>query len=132
MTYIFHLAEQDRWRRATSRNEIYFSPTFDQDGLTHAAPDMAALVKVANQFYRQQQGPWLVLTMEIAHLQRMGVDLRFEPASPVGHQTEHFAGSATLLFPHIYGGLTAQMVLREDALPQSAGGWFKAIDVFAE
>jgi uncharacterized protein (DUF952 family) len=90
MAPIFHLAEAKRWQAAISRRQLYYPPTFDQDGLTHAAPTIEALVKVANQFYQRLAGPWLVLTMDPEHLIELGVDLRFEAASKVGDQGHHY------------------------------------------
>ena len=129
MAPIFHLAETKRWQAAISRRQRYYPPTFDQDGLTHAAPTIEALVKVANQFYQRLAGPWLVLTMDPEHLIELGVDLRFEAASKVGDQDHHYLGSEEVLFPHIYGGISAEMVLREDAMPQAASGQFQVPDL---
>jgi len=129
MASIFHLAEAKRWQAVMSRRQLYYPPTFDQDGLTHTAPTVEALVTVVNQFYQQLAGPWLVLMMDPEHLIDLGVDLRVEAASEVGDQGHHYLGSEEVLFPHIYGGISAEMVLREDPMPQAASGQFEAPDL---
>ena len=111
MEIIYHLVLRADWVAAVDSNETYYPPTFEQDGLTHAAPDTETLIKVANQFYRGVQGPWCFLAISIARLNRAGIDVRFEPAAAVGDREDHFTGSEALMFPHIYGGIPEQAVV---------------------
>lgn len=124
MTTIFHLAAQRDWEQAEAAEQVYFPPTFAQDQMTHAAGDIATLIKVANQFYRDHPGPWLILAVEIAALEAQGIAVKFEPAAPVGAREDHFEGSDAVLFPHIYGGIPAAAVESISVLPKNDLGEF--------
>lgn len=123
-TAIFHLAAAPDWREAEAAQRTYFPPTFPQDQMTHAAADIATLIKVANQFYRALPGPWLILEVSITALAAQNIPVKFEPAAPVGARVDHFEGSDAVLFPHIYGGIPATAVGFVGVLPQNDKGEF--------
>ena len=121
---IFHLAAQRDWEQAEAKRQIYFPPTFAQDQMTHAASDIATLIKVANQFYRDLPGPWLMIGVRVAALEAQNILVKFEPAAPVGARDDHFEGSDAILFPHIYGGIPAIAVGFIGVLPKNDLGEF--------
>ena len=121
---IFHLAAQRDWEQAEAEHQIYFPPTFAQDQMTHAASDIATLIKVANQFYRDLPGPWLMIEVRVAALEAQNILVKFEPAAPVGARDDHFEGSDAVLFPHIYGGIPAIAVEFIGVLPKNDQGEF--------
>lgn len=125
-TTIFHLAAEADWLQAQADQRTYFPPTFSQDQMTHAAADIDVLIRVANQFYRDLPGPWLILEVSISALEAQRIPVRFESAAPVGHRDDHFDGSETVLFPHIYGGIPASAVGFIGVLPQDRQGEFVA------
>lgn len=121
---IFHLALKRDWEQAEAAQQTYFPPTFAEDEMTHAAADIATLIKVANQFYRDLPGPWLMLEVCVAALEAQNIAVKFEPAAPVGTRDDHFEGSERVLFPHIYGGIPAATVMFKGVLPQNDLGEF--------
>jgi len=50
------------------RQASYFPPTYAQDGFTHLTAEPALLMDVANHFYKQEPGEWIVLKLEAAKL----------------------------------------------------------------
>jgi uncharacterized protein (DUF952 family) len=123
-TTIFHLAAQHDWEQAEAAEQVYFPPTFEQDQMTHAAGDIATLIKVANQFYRNLPGPWLIIAVRVAALEAQNIAVKFEPAAPVGARDDHFEGSDAVLFPHIYGGIPTAAVESIGVLPKNDRGEF--------
>ena len=123
-TTIFHLAAQRYWEQAEASEQVYFPPTFAQDQMTHAAGDIATLIKVANQFYRDLPGPWLIIAVRVAALEAQNIPVKFEPAAPVGSRDDHFEGSDAVFFPHIYGGIPTAAAELIGVLPKNARGQF--------
>lgn len=124
MEIIYHLVLRADWVAAVDSNETYYPPTFEQDGLTHAAPDTETLIKVANQFYRSAGGPWCFLAISVEYLNLAGIEVRFESASAVGDRDDHFVGSEAVRFPHIYGGIPEQTVVYIGWVEQDQAGRF--------
>ena len=126
--YIFHLIQADLWSRAKTSGDMYFPPTYETDGFTHATANPDMLLPVANHFYTDVPGEWLCLKMTVASLGETGVDVVFEGTAPVGDKAADFDGSDGELFPHIMGGIAPDAVI--DVLPvnRDAEGRFLTID----
>eukprot|EP00967_Tisochrysis_lutea_P036106 scaffold43369_cov19-Tisochrysis_lutea.AAC.1 len=62
-----------------------FSHTCSQDGFTHLTADPNLLLKVANHFYKDTQGDWLLIILDPGKLASKVV---FEPAAPVGQKSQ--------------------------------------------
>jgi uncharacterized protein len=106
----------------------------------HACPDLDTLLAVANALYADTSSPMVALGIDSAHL-----DVRFEPADPAPPP----GVEPSVLFPHIYGPVTADAVVTVryarrdplgeyvsfdtrpatatalDLLPHPEGGWFR-------
>lgn len=103
--YLFHLVQADLWRAARESNRIYYPPTYEQDGFTHATANPQLLLNVANHFYTDVPGTWLCLQMTIDSLMSYGIRTIFEGTAAVGDKQPEFSGSEDELFPHILGGI---------------------------
>lgn len=108
MKKIFHLALAKDWSQATDHNSTYYPPTYEQDGFTHGTGDAHKLLEVANHFYTDSIGDWVCLEMTGESLMVFDVEVRYEPAAPVGNTSGELNASVepeVLLFPHLYGGI---------------------------
>jgi uncharacterized protein (DUF952 family) len=134
---IYHLALQTDWERTVSQEEIYYPPTYSQDGFTHGTADPIKLLLVANHFYQGSHGDWVCLAMTEAALSDSGVMVKYEPAAPVGDQDgslkpadhEPAKQSSQALFPHIYGGIAPGAVHAVYPVTRDGSGQFIRIDI---
>ena len=113
--HVFHLVQSELWQRTESTGDMYFPPTYEVDGFTHATANPDMLLPVANHFYTDVPGEWLCLKMTVESLDSAGISVVFEGTAPVGDKSADFEGSDSELFPHIMGGIPPAAVL--DVLP---------------
>jgi uncharacterized protein (DUF952 family) len=83
-TDIYHLVQKPLWEQHKAAGSVYFPPTYEQDGFTHATSDPSKLLGVANHFYKDVQADWLCLKMTRATLAAAKLTLKFEAPAPVG------------------------------------------------
>ena len=129
---IYHLALARDWQRTVSQSEVYYPPTYSQDGFTHGTADPEKLLVVANHFYQDSEGDWVCLAMTEAALSDVGVEVKYEPAAPVGNQNGELnsesGGGLTAdtapLFPHIYGGIAPAAVHGTYPVTRDTSGQF--------
>jgi uncharacterized protein (DUF952 family) len=81
---------------AVSPGAAYQAATLASEGFVHCTAEPPLLERVANRFYRQEAGDWLILVVDLA---RVTAPVRWEAAD--GH-----------LFPHIYGPIEYAAVVR--------------------
>ena len=86
----------------------YCGDTLATEGFIHCTAEQELLVKVANNFYRAQDEPFVILGIDPA---RIAAEVRWEPAD--GH-----------VFPHIYGPLNLDAVVDVIDFPREADGTF--------
>ena len=127
--YLYHLVEEARWRQVTAAGEqaVYYPPTYQQDGFTHATANLSKLLQVANHFYTAIPGAWLCLKMTTASIEATGPKVVFEERAPVGDTSADFDDTDDELFPHIYGGIRSDGVLDVYPVERDAEGNFLAI-----
>lgn len=104
---IYHILPQAVYT-ALDKTQPYRADTLQIEGFIHCTGAPALLVIVANRFYRQTSGPFVVLCIDEARV-----------VSPV--RWEESDGN---LFPHIYGPLHWDAVERVIDFPRSADGTF--------
>ncbi|MEO1035387.1 MAG: DUF952 domain-containing protein [Pseudomonadota bacterium] len=126
--HVYHLIQAKHWQQAVATGDMYFPPTFEQDGFTHATANPEMLLPVANHFYTDVPGDWLCLKMTVRSLSNAGVDVVFEGTAPVGDKAANFEGSDAELFPHILGGIPPAAVLDVLEVSRDDSGRFLAID----
>lgn len=125
--YLFHLIQAELWQAALANDSVYYPPTYDQDGFTHATANPELLLNVANHFYTDVPGKWLCLQMTTDSLKAAGVDVVFEGTAPVGDKQPEFSGSDDELFPHILGGIPPTAVLGVLTVDRDDAGRFLVV-----
>lgn len=104
MEPIFHLALASDWAAAQADGQYVWSTRgmlIDEVGFMHAS-FREQVTGVFDRFYRDVTDDLLLLHLDTAELERLGLKVIVEPADPGDPDSEHF--------PHVYGG----------ALPTSA------------
>ena len=126
---IYHMCDVDAFNTLTAAGKLYYPPTYSQDGFIHATEDPHSLIEVANYFYKTTPGKWVCLSIDQSKLRSAKVI--YEKPLPVGN-IEAFdhksTGQSTPQFPHIYGGLPKDSVLRYYKIVRSEDGMFLRID----
>ena len=111
MALIFHLTYKHAWEAARSAGE-YAAPSLVEEGFIHCSKDVLQLLKVAARLYPGETG-----------LMVLDVDLE-ELKSPLKNEPSR-SGE---IYPHIYGMLNADAVVRERALEVGADGLHFLVD----
>eukprot|EP00467_Chlorarachnion_reptans_P023844 CAMPEP_0114500224 /NCGR_PEP_ID=MMETSP0109-20121206/7846_1 /TAXON_ID=29199 /ORGANISM="Chlorarachnion reptans, Strain CCCM449" /LENGTH=320 /DNA_ID=CAMNT_0001677863 /DNA_START=65 /DNA_END=1027 /DNA_ORIENTATION=+ len=111
--WLFHVAKKSLWETAKERGEIYYPPTFEQDGkFTHATADPSKLIDVLNHFYKNVKEDFVCLRTSKSALEGAGIKVTFEATAPVGDIEAIDMGDQ--LFPHIIGGIPTKEVVQEE------------------
>jgi uncharacterized protein (DUF952 family) len=110
---IFHIVKRGEWAIAIERGS-YAPESLRADGFIHCST-AAQVIDTANRFYRGQRD-LVVLQIDEA---RLKAKLKFEAPSGVHGEV---AGE---LFPHLYGELNVDAVVRVVELPCAADGSFQ-------
>ena len=111
---ILHITSRPDWNQAQSLGE-YRAASLESEGFIHASTERQ-VIAVANAFYRGKPDLALLVIDE----SRLTSELRWEP--PAGPPVE--GHSSQDKFPHIYGPLNLDAVVRVlDLKPASAGGF---------
>jgi len=125
--YVYHLVQARLWEPVVENDGTYYPPTYDADGFTHATANPAALMNVANHFYKDVDGKWYCLRMTEESLAATGVATIWEGTAPVGDKEPDFEGSDVELFPHILGGIKPAAVLEVLPVQRGEDGTFLAV-----
>lgn len=125
--YVFHLIQASLWDAAVAAGDVYYPPTYAEDGFTHGTSNPQKLLAVANHFYPDVEGDWYCLRMTVASLQATGVETIYEGTAPVGDIQPDFEGSQDELFPHILGGISPDAVLEVHPVQRADDGTFLSI-----
>ena len=105
MALIYHLTYKRSWEAAKPTGE-YAAPSLAEEGFIHCSKDITQLLKVSARLYPGDEN-LLVLDVD---LDKLTSPIKEEP-SPSGE-----------IYPHIYGKLNADAVVRERALMVNAEG----------
>jgi uncharacterized protein (DUF952 family) len=87
----------------------YHAETLASEGFIHCTAEPPMLERVANSFYRREVGEWLILLID---LDQVAAPVRWEAAD--GH-----------LFPHVYGPIEREAVVRVAPFPRQADGSYQ-------
>ncbi len=110
MTTIYHIISRSSWEQA-QREGIYRAPSLEKEGFIHLS-NAEQVVRVANAFY-SGQNDLLLLLVDPA---KVTAEVRYEAPAEMPESGERF--------PHIYGALNLDAVLRSVDFPPDAGsGW---------
>lgn len=106
---IFHLLPAVTWQ-AQDPMAPYQAATLATEGFIHCTREAERLVEVANRFYRQFLGEFVILWVET---ERLPAEVRWEKAD--GH-----------LYPHVYGPIAQEAVVKVMPFPRNPQGQFLA------
>lgn len=107
---IYHMLPAAVWQHQLP-NTPYVHPSLAVEGFIHCTGEAVLLASVANRFYRDEPGDFLILCIDETKVQ---APIRWEPAD--GHT-----------FPHIYGPLNFDAVIDVVAFPRDDEGLFAPI-----
>ncbi len=115
MNLILHITSRQAWSDAQKAGE-YTAPSLSSEGFIHCST-AAQVVPVAEKFYKGQSG----LVLLVIDPTRLSSDLKWEPpfdgAPPPGVDSAE-------LFPHVYGPIHLDAVVRVVGFEPSADGKF--------
>lgn len=104
---IYHLLPVATWEKLSPAID-YRAESLATEGFIHCTGESERLVEVANRFYRQADGAFVILSIDCEMLK---ADVRWEPAD--GH-----------LFPHVYGPINRSAIVTVTPFPRQADGQF--------
>lgn len=100
---ILHLTARSDWQAAQAAG-AYTAPSLESEGFIHCSTG-TQIASVANRFYAGRHG-LVVLVIDPA---RLRAELRWEPPAHPGPVEAAATGE---LFPHVYGPIDLQAVVR--------------------
>jgi uncharacterized protein (DUF952 family) len=119
---IYHLVPAIDYHRQP-KDQPYLPQTFTQEGFIHCTAGASMLLEVANAFFADLADELLVLEIDP---NRLTAPLKFEPPMPPIHASttskKTVTASPGTLFPHIYGPLNRQAIVRCFALARTETG----------
>jgi uncharacterized protein (DUF952 family) len=113
VTTIFHITTRQEWEKA-QREGAYRPASLDDAGFIHFSTSEQVL-RVANAFYRGQRD-LVLLEVDAA---RLHADVRYEPPAEAPGSAERF--------PHLYGALNPDAVIRVVSFPPDDDGTWSAL-----
>lgn len=116
MTIILHITRQQEWQAALESG-AYQTPSLATEGFIHCSTE-AQVLRVANNFYRGQTDLVLLLMDTV----KLVAPLKFE--APINPQTGQPEAGSNDLFPHVYGAVNLEAVVKVVAFPPQADGSF--------
>lgn len=109
MAEIYHMIPAATWASVSNATE-YRAESLESEGFIHCTVGERNLLEVAERFYRDIPGDWLVLVLDPARI-RSEVRWALQPA---------------LAYPHIHGPLNLDAVTEVRPFPRDAHGRFLA------
>ncbi|MBD0262542.1 MAG: DUF952 domain-containing protein [Tolypothrix sp. Co-bin9] len=107
MTIILHITRREEWEKAKVAG-LYRGDTLDLEGFIHCSTP-TQVIKVANFRFRNQRD----LVVLCIDSQKVEADIRYE------------AAEEGELFPHVYGALNVDAVLKVVELAPGEDGFFE-------
>jgi uncharacterized protein (DUF952 family) len=118
MSHILHLAPA-KYFQAIPPDRPYLPIDYERERLVHCTQHAELLLQVANAFYKDMAGDFVVLVIDE---DRLGAPVKYEPAAPVSGG-EPIPGNATL-FPHVYGPINRDAIVDVVGVRRDAQGAF--------
>lgn len=111
MSFIYHLAPKTRWE-TWPEDKPYFPVDYETEGFIHCTSGDELMLKVANRFYKNVSGDFVLLVLDTTKLK--------DPTTVKWEEASEFAA----LFPHIYGGIDRQAVVEVRSMKRADDGTF--------
>jgi uncharacterized protein (DUF952 family) len=116
MSIIVHMTPRDQWEESLKVGS-HTADSLATQGFIHCSmPEQ--VVKVANKHYRGQNG----LVLLVIESDRVGAAVKFEP--PINPQTGDYEPGVDEHYPHIYGTINVDAVVKVIDFPANADGSF--------
>ena len=112
MAIILHITERRSWQSAQVAG-AYRAASLDTEGFIHCST-AEQVVRVANSFYKGQTD----LVLLCIEAERLQATLKWE--QPIPSNDPH----SSELFPHIYGAINLEAVVRVVEFPPNTNGTF--------
>eukprot|EP00469_Lotharella_globosa_P010792 CAMPEP_0167788712 /NCGR_PEP_ID=MMETSP0111_2-20121227/10201_1 /TAXON_ID=91324 /ORGANISM="Lotharella globosa, Strain CCCM811" /LENGTH=128 /DNA_ID=CAMNT_0007680637 /DNA_START=30 /DNA_END=416 /DNA_ORIENTATION=- len=119
---IYHMLEAKEWKACEGKE--YYPKTFKQDGFTHATGEAKLLIKIANMFYKESKEEWICIAVDTNKLK---AEVKWEAPAPVGNKKGD-ESEPKVLFPHIYGPIMHEDVVKVYPIVRSEQGEFLSIE----
>ena len=113
---IYHITSRTAWNQARQRGD-YRAESLETEGFIHCSTDQQ-VIPVAEKYYKDQKN----LLLLVIEPDRLTSDLKWEPPSEGVPPPGVPEGS---LFPHIYGPINLEAVVRVLDLQSHPDGGFK-------
>lgn len=113
MTTIYHIISRSAWD-AAQRAGVYHSVSLDSEGFIHFS-DAKQVLRVANAFYSGQTD----LLVLVVDTDKVAAQVRYEAPAEAPESSERF--------PHIYGELNLDAIVRVVEFPPDADGKWLAL-----
>lgn len=124
MATVLHLMPSTVWRGLDEREPIT-SPSLASEGFIHCTDSASVLLQVANAFYRNQTGEFVVVHIDTEGLTSVCV---WEAPAHISGSGPAFAPK----FPHIYGPIDRNAVTHVQDVVRDAHGQFVGYDSAAQ
>ena len=118
MSRILHLAPVAHFQ-SIPPDRPYLPIDYERDGFVHCTQGAGLLLRVANAFYKDMPGDFVVLVIDEG---RLAAPVRYEPPSPVSGG-EPIPGNV-VLFPHVYGPINRDAIVDIVGVRRDAQGTF--------
>ncbi|NBU64865.1 MAG: DUF952 domain-containing protein [Chloroflexia bacterium] len=115
MSLIYHLVTTTRWQHWPS-DQAYLPAEYATDGFVHCTAGDELMIAVANRFYQQVAGDFLLLVIDS---ERLMSPLKWEAPSP--------GDTLAPRFPHIYGPINRDAVVATKTITRASDGRFLTI-----
>lgn len=120
MSIILHIVKRDQWQAAQAAG-THRTESLDTEGFIHCST-AAQVIRVANKFYSGQKD----LILLCIDSDKVHSEVRFEP--PINPQTRQPEPDVDEYFPHIYGELNTDAVVKTIDFPPGESGSFSLPD----
>ena len=119
---IYHMCQKSLWQKAVQDEAAYFPPSFHKDGkFTRASVHKEGLIDTANQFYKDTEGEWICLEINLKLLLNMGIVVL--PQEEAGSETKEGESSDDVQCLQVYSGITTIVPgLIKKIYPMKRGG----------
>jgi uncharacterized protein (DUF952 family) len=105
MATTYHLVPREVW---DAHDKVDYAPySLREEGFIHCTDGMDNLAETANKHYRNDPRPFYVLTIDLGKLKS-----RWQYDDP------------QRIYPHIYGPLNREAVIRVEGMPREVDGTF--------
>lgn len=111
--HMYHLVPAERWH-TWPESESYLPADYADDGFVHCTSGDDLMLQVANRFYQQEPGEFLLLVIDPDQL-----------TSPL--RWEQPEDNLAPLFPHIYGPINREAIVGEKLIIRAEDGTFTSI-----